>query len=93
MSHKIALIEAIKTAGAEFPELVFDYYVKEKIIKSSVHNGFQLTHGAFLDADVLKRADDTARISYLEDIIKDDPNSPKSRNARQLIQDIESYIQ
>lgn len=57
MAHKTAMIEAISTAGSEYPEKVFDYYIAEKIIKFTAHGGFKLTHGAFLDADVIARAD------------------------------------
>jgi hypothetical protein len=64
MAHKTAMIEAIKFAGSEFPELVFEYYLAEKIIKYSAHDGFSLVHGCFLDADVIARADNQVRADY-----------------------------
>ncbi len=35
---------------------VFDIYVKERIVKCNPYQGFSVTHGAFLDYDVLRRA-------------------------------------
>ena len=41
-------------------ELVIDSYVSQRIIKISVHDGYRVSHGAFLEADVLRRALDHA---------------------------------
>ena len=86
MAHKDAMIEAIKLAGSEFPELVFNYYVAEKIIKFSAHRGFAVTHGAFMDADVIAKADNLARIAYCERIIKESPNTSKALNAQWVLE-------
>ena len=64
MTHKTEMIDAINRAGSEFPELVFEYYLAEKIIKVSAHDGFSLAHGVFLDADVIARADNKVRPDY-----------------------------
>jgi hypothetical protein len=42
-------------------ELVFNYYVKNKIFKYNAHDGYTLIHGAYFDRDVLVRALQEAR--------------------------------
>jgi len=53
------MIEAIAHNGQitlEQAAKVFDLYRKEKIIKHAAHDGYNITHGAFLDHAVIKRA-------------------------------------
>jgi len=48
LSSGISLIQASK---------VYDYYIKEKIIKINKHTGdWSLSHGSFLDKDIILRA-------------------------------------
>ena len=35
---------------------IFEHYCKNKIITFNCHDGYKIKHGAFLDADVLRRA-------------------------------------
>ena len=35
---------------------VVEYYFAQKIIKATAHDGIKVSHGAFLDAEVLSRA-------------------------------------
>jgi hypothetical protein len=59
MSSKPAMIEAIAHNGQitlEQAAKVFDLYRKEKIIKYNAHDGYNVTHGAFLDHAVINRA-------------------------------------
>ena len=41
-------------------ELVIDSYVSQRIIKISAHDGYRVSHGAFLEPDVLRMALDNA---------------------------------
>jgi hypothetical protein len=53
------MIEAIAHSGqitlAQASQ-VFELYRKEKIIKYNAHDGYNITHGAFLDHAVINRA-------------------------------------
>jgi hypothetical protein len=35
---------------------VFNYYLKNKIVKYNAHDGYTLTHGRYFDRDVLVKA-------------------------------------
>lgn len=37
-------------------ETVLDFYVRQKVATYNVHDGYNVKHGAFMDADVLERA-------------------------------------
>jgi hypothetical protein len=59
MSSKPAMIDAIAHNGQitqDQAAQVFDLYRKEKIVKFNAHDGYSVTHGAFLDRDVITRA-------------------------------------
>ena len=59
MSSKPAMIDAIAHLGQitlEQSAQVFELYRKEKIIKYNGHDGYNVTHGAFLDHAVINRA-------------------------------------
>ena len=58
MTSKTALIEAIREiSGITNATGVFHYYLDEGFIKyKGAHDGFAVTHGAFMDKDVLIRA-------------------------------------
>lgn len=59
MATKQAMIEAIAKQGRidqERASKVLDIYKKLKAITFGAHDGYQITHGAFLDRDVILRA-------------------------------------
>lgn len=59
MTTKQNMIEAIATNGeitVAQAEKVLSVFVKVKAVKFGAHDGFWLTHGAFLDRAVIRRA-------------------------------------
>ena len=59
MAHRDDLITAIaEAADLSQPEAtaVFDLYRRNKAIRFNAHDGFTLTHGAFLDRAVILKA-------------------------------------
>lgn len=59
MSSKPAMIDAIAHNGQitlDQAAQVFELYRKEKIIKYNAHDGYSVTHGAFLDHAIINRA-------------------------------------
>jgi hypothetical protein len=58
MNHRQSFIETIEQiSGIDNASDVLDYYIKERIVRIDKRIGqFQVTHGAFLDKDVLIRA-------------------------------------
>lgn len=59
MSSKPAMINAIAHNGQitlEQAAKVFELYRKKKIIKHGAHDGYNVTHGEFLDHAVINRA-------------------------------------
>ena len=65
MSSKDHLAESIaRQAGCDTKDAnkIISYYLQEKIVKIDKHNGgLLLTHGAFMDKDVLLRALETIK--------------------------------
>lgn len=59
MTTKQHMIEAIATAGAisvDQAEQVLAVFIKVKAVKFGAHDGFTVTHGAFMDREVIRRA-------------------------------------
>ena len=58
MQSRQSFIEAIEQiSGIANASDVLDYYIKERIVSVNKHIGqYNVTHGAFLDKDVLLRA-------------------------------------
>ena len=63
MNARQSFIEAIEQiSGIDNASDVLDYYLKERIVRIDKHIGqYQVTHGTFLDKDVLLRASKAAQ--------------------------------
>lgn len=58
MATRKGILGVMERAGltpAEAQE-VFDYYVRERIVRVSAHDGAAVIHGVFLETDVVKTA-------------------------------------
>ena len=59
MTTKQHMIEAIAEHGAissAQAEKVLSVFIKVKAVKFGAHDGFMVTHGAFMDREVIRRA-------------------------------------
>jgi hypothetical protein len=59
MTTKPDFIKLIATQGAiqlKDAEKVFELYRKRKIVKATASHGYEIIHGAYLDQDVITRA-------------------------------------
>ena len=58
MATRQSFIEAMEQiSGIDNASDVLDYYLEERMARLDVHTGqYRITHGAFLDKDVLIRA-------------------------------------
>lgn len=56
MNEHIKLIVSKIRCSNEQAKAILDYYLKIKVAKYNVHDGYQVKHGVFLESDVLEKA-------------------------------------
>lgn len=64
MADRASMVQAIADLGqlsSQDAERVLAYYQKIRVVKFSVHDGYAVTWGGFLDKDVLQRAAESAK--------------------------------
>ena len=64
MSDRASMLQAIADLGqlsSQDAERVLEYYRQIRVMKFSVHDGYSVSWGGFLDKDVLQRAAENAK--------------------------------